>query len=346
MDDEKFMRVALEHAAKANPSPNPRVGACIVKNGQLLSSGFHAQAGLPHAEIEAMRKLSPSQIRGSTLYVTLEPCSHHGRTPPCTDAITKSGIARVVYGAQDPNPKVQGEEMLETAGVEVEGGVLSAESRAINQYFFFAMENKRPHVTLKWAMSLDGKIAAKTNASKWITGEEARARARQLRAQRDAVIVGVGTVLADDPTLAGPKFRVILDSSLRTPPSSRVFASGSTIIICSKKHDAAKASALTSAGAKIIPLVHTTPKAVLFALSKEGVNSVFVEGGSETHARFVAEKLYDTVIAYISPKIIGGKDAKTPVGGVGLNSIPRTPDLEIKSIAKIGNDVEIMLERI
>ncbi len=345
-DDEKFMRIALAEAAKANPSPNPKVGAVIAKNGELLSKGFHAEAGTPHAEIIAMQKLLPSQLSGSTLYVTLEPCSHYGRTPPCTTAIINSKIARVVFGAHDANPKVQGEEILLHANIDVVGGVLEKESRELNKFFFFAMENSRPHVTLKWAMSADGKISTAGGASKWITCEEMRMRARQIRGSSDAVLVGVGTILADNPTLGGPKHRIVLDSHLRTPANSKIFGSGNVVIFALKKGaDMKRKAVLEKYGAKVFLLSHTTPKAILFQLHKLEIRSCFVEGGGETHARFVQQKLYDRIIIYLSPKLIGGKDAKTPVEGEGVKNVPKMPAHAITSITKIGNDVEIVMEK-
>lgn len=346
IEDEKFMRLALEQAAKANPSPNPKVGAVIVKNGQILSMGYHTQAGMPHAEIEAMNKLSPDALRGSTLYVTLEPCNHYGRTPPCTDSIIKHGIARVVYGAKDSNPKTQGHQVLENAGLEVRGGVLEKESRELNKFFFFSMENNRPHVTLKWAMSADGKLCTKNGDSKWITGDETRMRARQIRASCDAVLVGVGTILADNPTLGGPKFRVILDSKLRTPQNAKIFSTGNVILVCEKGAPQENEKALEKSGAQILRLLHTTPRYVLSALHKKEMRSVFVEGGGETHARFVSEKIFDRIIIYLSPKLIGGRDAKTPVEGEGMKAVPKTPAHSVIGITKIGNDVEIVMEEI
>lgn len=344
-EDEKFMRLALEQAAKANPSPNPRVGAVIVKNGQLIAKGYHAEAGMPHAEMEAMDKLSPDQLRGSTLYVTLEPCSHYGRTPPCTDAIIKHKITRVVFGAHDANPKVKGEEILLHAGIDVVGGVLESESRKLNKYFFFSMENSRPFVVLKWAMSADGKIATKTGDSKWITSETARARSRQIRSSCDAVLVGVGTILADDPALGGPKRRIILDSMLRTPPNSKIFSTGNVIIICNSSADKKKSAALEKSGGKIIALKQMTVKSILSALHKAEIRSLFVEGGGETHATFVEANLFDCIAIYFSPKIVGGRDAKSPVGGIGISSMAKAKQLQITSVAKIGNEVEIVLEK-
>ncbi|HOP09432.1 MAG TPA: bifunctional diaminohydroxyphosphoribosylaminopyrimidine deaminase/5-amino-6-(5-phosphoribosylamino)uracil reductase RibD, partial [Candidatus Methanofastidiosa archaeon] len=238
MEDEKYMARALALARKGFTSPNPMVGAVLVRNGAIIGEGHHVAAGLPHAEINALEGVD---AEGSTLYVTLEPCSHHGRTPPCTDAIIESGIVKVVCAMEDPNPKVRGIELLREAGIEVEVGLLEWEAMRLNEIYIKHMTTGLPFVLLKTAMSLDGKISTFSGDSKWITSKPSRSYSRQLRARYDSILVGVNTVIRDDPSLKAENgkdpLRIVLDSGLRSPPHSKVFDDGNVIVVTSRGSD-------------------------------------------------------------------------------------------------------------
>jgi diaminohydroxyphosphoribosylaminopyrimidine deaminase/5-amino-6-(5-phosphoribosylamino)uracil reductase len=355
-DDERFMRRALALAERARglTSPNPMVGAVVVANDQVLAEGFHAAAGRPHAEIEALAAAG-ARARGATLYVTLEPCTHHGRTPPCAPAVVASGVRRVVVAATDPNPAVAGGGLaaLRAAGLEVRAGVLQAEAERQNRAFFTAMRAGRPHVTLKAAMTLDGKIADAHGASQWITGEAARREAHRLRGESDAVVVGVGTVLRDDPRLnvrldrPWPRepYRVVLDSRARTPVSAALIASGTparAIVAVAPDAPADRVRALETAGATVARVAargeRVDPAAVLAALHAREVRAVLVEGGSEVHASFLENGLVDRVAVFVAPRLLGGRDAPSAVGGAGLalkDALPLGPF----TITPLGEDV-------
>ena len=326
--DERLMRRALALAAQGRGStrPNPLVGAVIARGGRVVAEGFHRRAGAPHAEVNALARLSPGAARGATLYVNLEPCCHTGRTGPCTAAILAAGIGRVVVGARDPNPLVDGRGIarLRRAGVRVDVGCLEAESRALNRAFATWVREGRPLVTLKAAASLDGFIAdgrpTRARAPAWITGPEARRVAHELRATHDAVLVGSGTVLADDPHLTvrlpgggaddGPT-RVVLDGRLRTPVAAHVLARGAPTIIFTKRGAApARVRALRAAGAEVVELAAARGRlpiaAVLRALAAREIQSVLVEGGAAVHGSFIEAGLVDDVALFVAPRLLGG----------------------------------------
>ncbi|MEM4389047.1 MAG: bifunctional diaminohydroxyphosphoribosylaminopyrimidine deaminase/5-amino-6-(5-phosphoribosylamino)uracil reductase RibD [Candidatus Micrarchaeia archaeon] len=350
-DDERFLRLALSLAEKARgrTSPNPLVGALIVKNGRVLSVGYHRGAGLPHAEIEALRKLKPGQARGATLYLNLEPCSHTDkRTPPCVPAIIAAGIRRVVCCMEDPNPRVKGIEQLRKAGVRVDVGLLEREARELNAAYIKHITTGLPLVTLKLALSFDGKIATGTGESKWISGGASRALVQHLRAESDAVMVGINTVLKDDPELAcripGAKqpLRVILDSRLRIPLTARVLRDSNVMIATTSRASKRKRAALSARGIAVwasnSPRVNI--RALLRFLVSRGITSVLCEGGSELAGSLVDARLVDRFVFFIAPKIIGG-GGKDAVGGKGVSRLARAWKLRFTRLERVGEDILI-----
>jgi diaminohydroxyphosphoribosylaminopyrimidine deaminase/5-amino-6-(5-phosphoribosylamino)uracil reductase len=317
------------------------VGALIVRppeeGGEVVGSGWHRQVGGPHAEVEALREAG-DRARGATLYVTLEPCSHFGRTPPCVDAVLAAGITRVVACHGDPDPRVSGRGFakLREAGVEVEVGVLAQEAVRLNFRFLIAATQRRPAVTLKWAMSLDGRIATATGQSQWISSPEGRKWGLALREEHDAILVGSGTVLADDPRLdrrlglaAGPNVRVVMDRRLRTPPEARLFQVPGPVLIY------AQADVLVDHAERreVVLLPAVEPAAVLADLYERGVRSVLIEGGGEIHASFVESGCFDRVMIDCAPLLLGGRTAPGPLGGAGfaaLSEAARLDDLEAR----------------
>jgi diaminohydroxyphosphoribosylaminopyrimidine deaminase / 5-amino-6-(5-phosphoribosylamino)uracil reductase len=346
------MRRALELAERGRglTSPNPMVGAVVVRNGEIVGEGFHERAGGPHAEVAALAAAG-AQARGATLYVTLEPCNHHGRTPPCTQSVFAAGITRVVTGAADLNPFVAGGgvEALRAAGVAVVTGVLAAEATALNHVFFTAMRERRPHVTLKAGMTADGKIADVHGVARWITGEAAREEAHRQRSESDAIVVGVTTVLRDDPALTvrlgrpWPRepYRVVLDTSARTPVSAQVI-SGPTparaIVAVGESAPANRLAALEAAGATVLRCPtrdgRVDPGAVLTALFERDVRAVLLEGGGEVHAAFLDAGLVDRVTLFVAPLILGGRAAPTVVGGAGreLKAAIRLGPMRVRTV--------------
>jgi len=348
------MARALELAALARglTSPNPMVGAVIVRDGRIVGEGHHARAGAAHAEVVALAAAG-GLARGATLYVTLEPCAHHGRTPPCAAAIVAAGLARVVTAVSDPNPRAGGGgEALRAAGLAVQVGCLADEARALNRVFFTAMGAGRPHVTLKCAMTLDGKIAAFDRSSRWITGEAARAEAHRLRSEADAIVVGIGTVLADDPALTvrlgrvWPRepWRVVVDSRARLPLTARMIASGAAaraLVAVAGGAPAERGAALEARGATVLACKGDRGKvdladlcARLFALDVQGV---LVEGGAELAAAFLEASLVDRVAFFVAPLLIGGRSAPTPVGGTG-RSLAGAVRLRSLGVRPVGED--------
>ncbi len=349
------MRRALDLAQQQGKyaSPNPKVGAVVVAQGRIVGEGAHRQYGGLHAEALALRKAG-SRARGATLYVTLEPCSHYGKTPPCVDAVIESGVRRVVACMRDPYPLVQGRgfQRLEAAGVRVERGLLEKEARQMNGAFLESIRRGRPRVLLKAAISLDGKIATVSGASKWITGDKARRRAHLLRSQADAILVGSRTVLKDDPSLDvrlpgfhrrdGWPLRVVLDSGLRTPLTARIFQGRpQTLVFTSPRAPAAKVKVLEKKGVRVFPVPFhqkmLSLRAVLKILHSLHVRTLLVEGGGEVHASFLREKLADEVALFIAPKILGGR-AATWVAGKGVENPGSAPKLKGIRIEKIGED--------
>ena len=344
--EARFMERTLTLARRARPSPNPRVGAVLVKGGKVVGEGFHEYAGGPHAEIVALKKAG-EKARGATLYLNLEPCSHYGRTPPCTQALIAAGVKRVVAAMKDPNPRVNGNgaKKLEAACISVEFGLMEKEARELNEKWIHYIIRKMPFVTLKAGMSFDGKIAAADGKSKWITSEEARTRARRMRSEYDAILVGAGTVLADDPRLTalggGDPVRVILDSGLSVPLGAKVFADDNVIIATTAKGGKAKKAVLKRKGVRIWVFgggSRVNLRALLKKLAENGITSVLVEGGSEVAGSFVSQRLVDKFMFFVAPKILGGKKAKGVVGGEGF-SLARAPALEFKRVERVGPDL-------
>jgi len=336
MQDIGWMARALALAARGRglTSPNPMVGALVVRDGTLVAERFHERAGGPHAETAALAEAG-ARARGATLYVTLEPCNHVGRTPPCVEAIVRAGVQRVVAATADPNPRVRGggAAALAAAGVDVAMGCLERAARDLNHVFFTAVERQRPHVTLKWAMTLDGKIAAFDGKSRWITGEPARREAHRLRSRSDAIVTGIGTVLADDPALTvrleqpWPRepYRVVVDSRARLPLDAMLLRTGSrarVVVAVGEDAPAPRVTALESSGATVLQCKSPEGRvdvadvcARLFALD---VTAVLLEAGSQLAGAFVQAGLVDRVAVFIAPKLLGGAGAPGPVGGSGL----------------------------
>ena len=336
MTDLQWMARALTLAARGRglTSPNPMVGAILVRDGAMLAERFHERAGGAHAEAAALAEAG-ERARGAILYVTLEPCNHVGRTPPCVDAIIRAGVRRVVSATRDPNPRVKGggTAALATAGVEVTTPCLEREARDLNRAFFTAVERQRPHVTVKWAMTLDGKIASFDRRSQWITGEAARQEGHRLRSQSDAIVTGIGTVLADDPALtvrlAQPwprePYRVVVDSRARLPLDAKLLQTGRRSRVLVAVGEAAapqRLAALESAGVTVLACKSREGRvdvadlgARLLALD---VTAVLLEAGSELTGAFVQAGLVDRVAAFVAPTLLGGADAPTSVGGPGL----------------------------
>jgi diaminohydroxyphosphoribosylaminopyrimidine deaminase/5-amino-6-(5-phosphoribosylamino)uracil reductase len=358
MSDTAFMQRALEVAERGRglTSPNPLVGALVVREGRVVAEGAHLGAGGPHAEIVALAAAGAA-ARGATLYVTLEPCAHQGRTPPCVPAVTAAGVGRVVVALADPNPFVVGggAARLRASGIDVDVGILAAEAERQNRVWLTAMRRRRPHVTLKAAATLDGKLADVHGASKWITGEAARMRAHRLRAQSDAVLVGVGTALSDDPALTvrlpepWPRepYRVVLDSRARLRPDARLIHSGTpsrALVAVTRAAPAVRVAALESAGARVIVCPDRAGRVdvarLLGRLFDLEVRSVLVEGGGETHAAFVDSAAVDRVALFLAPLLLGGRGAAGVVGGAGreLKSALR---LTAPTVAVVGADLLI-----
>ena len=353
MDDRDYMAraLALAEGGRGWTSPNPMVGAVLVKGGHIIGQGYHRRCGALHAEREALAACTQSP-KGATLYVTLEPCCHYGRQPPCTQAILDAGIARVVVGSDDPNPLVRGKgvQQLRAAGVTVETGVLKEACNALNRIFFHYIRTRRPYVTLKYAMTLDGKIATRTGASRWITGEEARRRVHSDRHRYAAILVGIGTALADDPLLTcrmdGGKnpLRVVCDSRLRLPLNSQLVQTARqvpTLVACTQP-DPERRTALEEAGCRVLPLPgqdgHVDLAALLKQLAAEEVDSVLLEGGATLNWAALSQGLVQSVQAYLSPKLFGGVAAPSPVGGLGIELPGQAVRLKNTTLTQLGED--------
>ena len=351
---ERFMRLALELAKKARGEtfPNPLVGAVIVKNNKVMGKGFHQKAGGLHAEIFALRQAG-SGAKGATLYCTLEPCAHFGRTGPCVEEIIKAGIQEVCIGMVDPNPlaKGRGIQQLRKAGVRVHVGFLKEEISSLNEAFVKAMTKGLPFVTIKIAESLDGKIATSNSESQWITGEQSRDHAHRIRRFYDAIMVGLHTVLKDNPRLESfPETdhrltKIIIDSKLVLPLSARLFKTKQPVIIAAVKRNKAKEKRLKRKGASIF---YTRPKEsrvrlkeLLKELNRLEIRSILVEGGAELIGSFLDQKLADKALVFIAPKIIGGRRALSSVGGEGVRRLSQAICLENESYRKIGKDILI-----
>jgi diaminohydroxyphosphoribosylaminopyrimidine deaminase/5-amino-6-(5-phosphoribosylamino)uracil reductase len=353
-EKERWMRLALSLAKKGEGrvSPNPMVGAVVVKNGRLIAQGYHRYFGGPHAEVEVIR-VAKEEARGSTLYVTLEPCSHYGKTPPCTQAIIRAGIQQVIIATLDPNPinSGQGIQELQSAGIETELGICEEEAKKVNEAFFKFMKKRIPFVIVKAASSLDGKIATCKGESKWITGEESREFAHRLRDKVDAVLVGVNTVIKDDPALLAPSknnfARIILDSKLRIPLNSRVLENqdkADTFIFTTSGADKQKLRELESKGIKIVIVREedggrVNIEEVLKKLGGLEIMILLVEGGGEVIGSFFDKRLVDKLFLFLAPRIMGGRDSPTWVEGKGVNLLSQTPHIQISSLRRIGEDL-------
>lgn len=356
MTDETYMRRALELAEKGAGwvSPNPLVGAVIVKDEEIIGEGYHERYGQLHAERNALAHCTKSP-KGATIYVTLEPCCHHGKQPPCTDALLAAGIRRVVIGSKDPNPLVHGKgiRILREHGVEVTEHVLEKECDVENEVFFHYMQTKLPFVILKYAMTLDGKIATYTGASRWVTGEAARAHVHRMRNRYRAIMVGVGTVLADDPMLtcrlkgtengANP-VRIICDSTLRTPLESQIVRSAKEIptILATCNRQEAMHMPYIEAGCKILVTPekdgHVDLSDLMRQLGQLGIDSVILEGGGTLNWSALQAGIVQKVQAYVAPKLFGGTEAKTPVEGQGFHTPADAVELTRTKITALGSD--------
>ena len=345
---EYYMRIALDLARRSSalPYPNPWVGCVIVREGRIVGKGFHRGAGTNHAEVEALIDAGP-KARGAALYVTLEPCCHFGRTPPCTDTILKAGVREVYYAMKDPNPRVAGKgaQILRRHGLKVHSDYCVHEAAALNEMYIKFQTTGLPFVTAKVAASLDGKIATRTGQSKWITDEESRRRARQLRAEHQAVLVGINTVLSDDPHL-GPRdsssaepWRIILDSHLRIPLNSQVVKSGKCIVACTSRASAAKKARLESAGVRVMTFKGSQVplRPLLKRLAEREIISIMVEGGGEVLGSFFDQKLVDRVCWFVSPVVLGSTKARVAVAGDGAARLERAFWLQETAIEKVGN---------
>ena len=344
----------LAERGRYGVSPNPMVGAVIVKRGRIVGEGWHRRAGGPHAEVMALRRAG-RLAKDADLYVTLEPCSHHGRTPPCAEAIVAAGVRRVVFASRDPNPQVRGRgaAALRRAGIAVAEGTPAQRARARrqNEKFFLSITRRRPFVLAKWAASLDGKIADASGASRWITGEAARRRALLLREELDAVLVGASTVAADDPLLtrrlninrATPHCRIVLDGRLSVPETARLFRKAAGVIVATARPAShPKARRLARRGVAVWSLPgrggEVDLRRLLANLIASGVTSLLVEGGGKTHASFFQAGLVDRVAVFLAPRVLGGDRAPSSVAGRGF-ALAGAPELTDVQIETVGEDL-------
>jgi diaminohydroxyphosphoribosylaminopyrimidine deaminase/5-amino-6-(5-phosphoribosylamino)uracil reductase len=353
--DRHRMRRALELAAagRGRTSPNPMVGAVVMRDGRVVGEGFHRYVGGPHAEVEAL-SAARQMAKGGTLYVTLEPCCHTGRTPPCTEAVIRAGIARVVAAVEDPNPAVRGQGFarLREAGIAVEVGLCEAEARALNAGFFTWVTRGRPLGILKAGMSLDGRIATRTGVSRWITGEAARRRAHQMRAEADAILVGAETALRDDPLLTAREvevarlaLRVVVDSRARLPLTHQLAHTARqapTLVATTALAPAEKIIALEDVGVEVLLVEGPGPRvdlsALAEALAKREITSLLIEGGGTLHAAALEAGIVDRVALFIAPVFLGGTEAVPLVGGVGAATPGEGWRLTDASVERIGDD--------
>ncbi|MEG1470584.1 MAG: bifunctional diaminohydroxyphosphoribosylaminopyrimidine deaminase/5-amino-6-(5-phosphoribosylamino)uracil reductase RibD [Anaerovoracaceae bacterium] len=353
MIDTKYMELALELAQKGRGwvAPNPMVGAVIVKDGKIIGEGYHKKYGELHAERNALAKATTS-VKGATMYVTLEPCCHVGKTPPCTEAIIESGISRVVIGSTDPNPLVSGKgiEILRSHGIEVIEGVLKQQCDKMNQVFFHYIDTEKPFVVMKYAMTMDGKIATYTGESKWITGETARNNVQQSRHEYAAIMVGIGTVLSDNPLLTcrmengKNPIRIICDTQLQIPFDSQIVKTAREVptIIATANKDKDRQEFLEKAGCKVLVLPkresHVDLEALMIELGNLKIDSILLEGGGTLNWSALEMGIVQKVQCYIAPKLFGGSNAKTPVGGQGVAEPNKAIELINTTVKQIGED--------
>jgi diaminohydroxyphosphoribosylaminopyrimidine deaminase/5-amino-6-(5-phosphoribosylamino)uracil reductase len=351
------MKIALSLAARGRgmTHPNPMVGAVVVKNGRIVGKGFHKGPGTPHAEAEALRQAG-HEARGSHLYVNLEPCNHQGMMPPCTEAIMRSGVKRVVFSVRDPNPRVEGGggERLREAGIRVEEGIMEKEAKELNAAYLKYVTTGRPLVILKAAITADGKVATRSGASKWISGEKARIMAHRMRRESDAVMVGRGTVAADDPQLtvrmvplrgAKAPLRVIVDSTLSMDLNCRLAAGGDpkVVVATTASHDRNKARELRKRGVEVMVLSenkgHVNLEELLIKLGKAGVAHLLVEGGPILTASFLSQGLADRLALFVAPKVFGDAEARSWMEGRVVDDPSQSLKLEWKKVRRLGEDL-------
>ncbi len=356
MPERKFMERAIELAKKGKgwTNPNPLVGAVIVKDGRIIGEGFHERCGELHAERNAIASLRES-AKGAEIYVTLEPCCHYGRTPPCTEAIIEQGIGTVIIGSADPNPQVcgKGVKILRAAGITVIEDYMREECDELNPVFFHYMNTKMPYVTMKYAMTADGKIATKTGRSQWISNEKSRELVHRMRHESMAIMAGIGTVLADDPMLnvrvGGLKspIRIICDTKLRIPEDCRICRTAAeyrTIIACGKA-DGNKAERLRKMGIEVLELGQTEGgidlKELMMKLGEMGIDSILLEGGADLNDSALRAGIVQKIIVFIGPKVFGGKEARAPVEGKGVELVEQSVKLKFKNVQLIDEDIMI-----
>ena len=347
--------LALAERGWGRVSPNPLVGCVLVRDGLVVGEGWHEGPGTPHAEVVALNRAG-ERARGATLYTSLEPCVHYGRTPPCTGAIVRAGIARVVVSATDPNPMVDGRGLrtLREAGVDVLEGVRVGEAERLNEAFAKHVRTGMPFVTWKAALSLDGKVAARDGSSRWITGEEARADAHRLRGSADAIVVGAGTALADDPALTvrdpayrgRPPTRVLVDARGRVDEGRALFDDAApTIVATTELASRARRDAWLAAGAEVLVFESEDERvplpALLNDLGKRDVQGVLLEGGPTLAWSAVERGLVDKLVVYLAPKLVGGADAAGALGGEGFWPISEALPVRIRSVERVGEDVRV-----
>ena len=364
-DFDRFaMQRALTLAARGleTADPNPRVGCVVAQHGRIIGEGWHERAGEPHAEVAALRAAG-AQAAGAALYVTLEPCSHHGRTPPCVEALTAARVARVVYASDDPNPRVSGRgaAALRAAGIVVEAGLMTEEATELNAGFMKRMRERRPLLRVKLAMSLDGRTALASGESRWITGEAARHDVHRWRARSSAVLTGVGTVLADDPRLdvrlpdepgaqrRRQPLRIVLDTQLRTPPQARLLDGGGEVLILTAltAADDARAAALTARGARVesLPTVdgRLALPAVLDRLGELELNEILVEAGATLAGEFLRTSLADELLLYVGPRLLGPA-ARALVTLPELHRLHEAPTFTLIDMQLLGEDLRLRLQ--
>ena len=356
-NDQYYMQLALDLAisAKGKTNPNPLVGAVLVKDGSIVGTGLHRKAGEPHAEVHAFR-MAGEHAKDATLYVTLEPCSHFGKTPPCANLVKESGVKRVVVAMQDPNPSVAGRgiKLLRDAGIDVEVGILEEQARRLNERFIHNMLTSRPFVISKFAMTLDGKIATYSGHSQWITGEEARAHVHELRDEVDAILVGIGTVLKDNPALTTRlkertgknPIRIVLDRELRTPLDAKIVqTSTAKTIIVTAEDQQQKASSFENLGVELlyVPVVdHKLDLNVMLGeLYKRGITDLLVEGGGEVNASFLRNGLIQKFLVYVAPRVLGGRHSITPFTGDDVETVDAAMQLQFAEVDQVGEDLRI-----
>ena len=334
----------LAEHGRYSVSPNPMVGCVIVRDSAVIAEGWHERAGEPHAEIEALRQIDDA--RGATMYVTLEPCSHHGRTPPCVDAIIASGVSRVVIAMTDPNELVNGRGIaaLRAAGIDVDTGVLESEARRQNEKFVWAVSQKLPFVLVKAAMTLDGKLATVARESQWITAEAARERSLSLREEYDAILVGGGTVKADNPRLTRrlglattPWTRVVLDGDGDVPPHAQLFTDGGRTIVFTS------APSRLTGSAEVVAIEGRSDLArVLGELYARGIRSLIVEGGSVVHSEMIRQELWQKMVLFVAPMVVGGADAPAIFAGEAVSRLTEAYRFRFDRVELVGSDLMIV----